>query len=67
MGCQAILRYLEKLENKKIGGAIFVAGWFNLSEFTFKEEPADEEEERNIAKPWLETPMNFKKIKEYNK
>ncbi len=63
MGCQTILRYLEKLDGKKIGGAVFVAGWFHLSEFTFKEEPADEEEARIIAKPWLETPINFEKIK----
>lgn len=63
MGCQTILRYLEKLNGKKVGGAIFVAGWFHLSEFTFKEEPSEEEESRNIAKPWLETPINFEKIK----
>lgn len=67
IGCQAILRYLEKLVNKKIGGAIFMAGWFNLSEFTFKEEPADEEEARIIAKPWLETPINFEKVKKTSK
>ncbi len=64
IGCQTILRYLEKLENEKVGGAIFVAGWFNLSEFTFKEEPTEEEEARIIAKPWLETPINFQKIRE---
>ena len=64
IGCQTILRYLEKLNGKKIGGAVFVAGWFHLSEFTFTEEPADEEEARIIAKPWLETPINFEKIKQ---
>ncbi len=63
IGAQAILRYLERLDNKKIGGAIFVAGWFHLSEFTFKEEPSKEEEGRIIAKPWLETPINFEKVK----
>jgi predicted alpha/beta hydrolase family esterase len=63
IGCQTILRYLEKLNGKKVGGAIFVAGWFNLSEFTFKEEPFEEEEARNIAKPWIEMPINFEKIK----
>jgi len=64
IGCQAILRYLEKLNGKKVGGAIFVAGWFNLSEFSFKEEPSEEEKSRNIAKPWIKTPINFEKIKE---
>lgn len=63
IGCQTILRYLERLNDKKIGGAVFVAGWFNLSEFTFKEEPSEEEESRNIAKPWLETPIDFEKLK----
>ncbi len=32
IGCQTIFRYLEQLENKKIGGAVCVAGWFILSE-----------------------------------
>jgi predicted alpha/beta hydrolase family esterase len=63
IGCQAILRYLGKLNAKKVGGAIFVAGWFHLSEFSFKEEPSEEEESRNIARPWMETPINFEKVK----
>ncbi len=63
IGCQAILRYLEKVMNKKVGGAIFVSGWFNLSEYSFKEDPLNEEESRNIAKPWLETPINFEEVK----
>ena len=54
LGCQAILRYLE-LTNKKVGGAIFVAGWFNLKNL--------EDEELLVAKPWIETPINFDKIK----
>lgn len=64
MGCQAILRYLEKLVNKKVGGAILVAGFLNLSEYSFTEEPLHEKESRNIAKPWLETPINLKKTRE---
>jgi len=59
IGCQTILRYLERLENKKVGGAIFVAGWFNLSP-----EATPDEESKIIAKPWIETPINFEKIKE---
>ena len=64
IGCQAILRYLQTLENKKIGGVIFVAGWFNLKEFAYKEEPDDEEEARAIAKPWIEGSIDFNKIKQ---
>lgn len=32
LGCQAVLRYLEKVaeKKKKIGGALFVAGWFGV-------------------------------------
>jgi len=58
IGCQTILRYLEKLpENKKIGGALFVAGWFNL-----KPETSEDEDDIKAAKPWLETPIDFEKI-----
>jgi len=32
IGCQAVMRYLEQLpDNQKAGGAIFVAGWLNLT------------------------------------
>lgn len=57
IGCQTILRYLEKIDTK-IGGAVLVAGWINLTPKTFEEEGAKE-----IAKPWLETPLNWDKIK----
>ena len=55
IGCQTILRYLETV-NERVGGAVFVAGWFNLSDM-------ETEEEKSIGKPWLETPINFKKVK----
>ena len=56
IGAQAIIRYLEKLpKNKKVGGVVSVAGWFKLTNL--------EPEEKPIAKPWLQTPLNFKKIK----
>ena len=58
IGCQTILRYLENLDKKiKIGGCIFVAGWFNLIP-----EPIEEEGGTEIARPWIETSMDFKKI-----
>jgi uncharacterized protein len=56
IGCQTILRYLESLPDKeKAGGAIFVAGWLNLK--------LSEEEEEEVAAPWLESPINLEKVK----
>jgi len=56
IGAQAIMRYLEKLpKNKRVGGVVSVAGWFKLTNL--------EPEEKSIAKLWLETLLNFKKIK----
>jgi len=61
IGCQAIMRYLERLDNNlKIGEVIFVAGWFHLTE-----EVWDEEYTKEIAKSWLETLIDFKKVKEH--
>lgn len=55
IGCQTIMRYLQTI-NKKIGGAIFVAGFFNLNNL-------EKEEEKEIAKPWLENSINLEKVK----
>lgn len=61
IGCQTIMRYLETLRGDvKIGGIIFVAGWFNLINLETKEAEL-------IAKPWLETLINFNKILSHNK
>jgi len=61
IGCQMILRFLEKLPpDAKIGGCAFVAGWLNLTD-----EAYGSEEDRKIAKPWLETPINFDKVKSH--
>lgn len=50
-GCVTILRYLESLEgNKKIGGAVFVAGF--TDDLGYKE-----------LKNFFETPIDFEKIK----
>ncbi len=63
IGCQAILRFLEKLSpDAKIGGCAFIAGWLNLTD-----EAYGNEEDRKIAKPWLETPINFDKVKSHTK
>lgn len=56
LGCQAILRYLEKLPgNVKVGGVVFVAGFFTLSNLKPEEEP--------IAKPWVEGAIDCSKVK----
>jgi len=54
IGCQTIMRFLEK-QNKKIGGVVFVAGWFNLADM-------ETEEEERIAEPWIKTAIKFNNI-----
>ncbi len=55
IGCQTIMRFLEK-QDVQIGGAVFIAGWLKLDNL-------EGEEVEKIAKPWLTTPINFDKIK----
>lgn len=55
IGCQAIMRYLETIDNP-VGGAVFVAGWFNL-------ENLEDKETEDIARPWIKTPIDLKKVK----
>lgn len=56
IGCQTIMRFLETLpEETKIGGVVFVAGFFNLPNL-------ETEEEKEIAQPWIETPINTDKL-----
>ena len=55
IGCQAIMRFLETVDTK-VGGAIFIAGWFNLQNLESRE--MDE-----LAKPWIETPIDCAKVK----
>ncbi len=57
IGCQTIMRYLEKLPSSvNVGGVIFVAGWFTLMNL-------QTDEEREIARPWLETPIDGQKVR----
>lgn len=58
IGCQTIMRFLEKLpKNKRIGGCIFVAPWFNLVNL--------QPNEMETAHPWLNTEMHFGRILEH--
>jgi hypothetical protein len=59
IGSQAVLRYLETLYNK-VGKVILIAPWMHLDKNTIEEEG---EETAEIAKPWMETPINWKRIK----
>ena len=62
IGCQAIMRYLERLEKgAKVSKVIFIAGWFNLTD-----EVWDENYTKDIAEPWINTPINFNKIKSHS-
>lgn len=57
MGCQTILRYLESLsEGRRVDKVILVAGFGSyLTGLT--------DEEKFVAKPWLETPIDFNKVR----
>ena len=57
LGCQTILRYLHKFPPKeKVGGAIFVAGFFD------KLTNLDVDEAR-ILSPWLEEKIEFDQVR----
>ncbi|MDZ4205600.1 MAG: alpha/beta hydrolase [Patescibacteria group bacterium] len=56
IGCQAILRYLAGLENPGwFGGVVFIAPWLKVSGL-------ETEEEQEIAKPWVKTSIDSKKV-----
>lgn len=55
IGCQTIMRYLEKLhKHKKVGGCIFVAGFFELLGLNSKE--------LSIAHPWMTQQIHYDRI-----
>lgn len=58
IGCQTIMRYLESKNIEKIGGILFVAPWLDLLP-----EAVSDKDSYNTAQPWLNTPIDFKKIK----
>ncbi len=58
IGCQTIMRYLEKLPGRAtVGGLVFVAGWFVLSNL-------EDEDVEAVARPWMETPIDAKTVRE---
>lgn len=61
IGVQTILRYFEQLEDGiKIGGCFFVAGWFHLID-----SGNETAEDMALAKPWIETPIDFDNVKNH--
>lgn len=56
IGCQTILRYLEKLPSgKKVCQVILVAPWLKLTNL-------ENDEMWQIAEPWLKTEINFSQV-----
>ena len=56
VGCQAILRYMAELSDEQsVGQVILVAPWTHLINL--------DPESQQIAKLWLETPLDWDKIK----
>jgi hypothetical protein len=63
VGCQTIIRYLERLSpDQQIGGAIFIAGFFPTGDSALI---GLTNEERRIIRPWLNTPINLEKAKSH--
>ena len=60
IGCQTIMRYLQTKNMCKIGGILFVAPWLELLDFAI-----EDEESYNVAKPWLNTKIDFEKVKQF--
>ena len=61
MGCQTIARYLESLPaGVKIGGAVFVAGFFKHLT-GLEDDPAVQETDQH----WLTAPLDFDKVKSH--
>ncbi len=61
VGCQAVMRFLEaQNESTRIAGMLLLAPWMHLDQTTIEEEG---EEVIEIAQPWMETPINFEKVK----
>ncbi len=57
IGAQAVIRYLERITST-VGGAVFVAGWVTLLPAAYEGEGDAE-----IAKPWLQTPIDWAKVR----
>ena len=60
IGCQTVLRFLDKQPKEtKVAGVILVAPWTKLTE-----EALEEEGSKEIAQPWINTPIDWQNVKE---
>ncbi len=58
IGCQTIMRFLEKLpKNEHIKGCVFVAPWFDLVNI--------EDGEVEIAHPWIHNKIDFERVSQH--
>lgn len=57
IGCQTVLRYLSGIDGG-IAGVVLVAPWIGLVNL-------GNDEEWSVAKPWLETPIDFEAVKNH--
>jgi predicted alpha/beta hydrolase family esterase len=58
IGCQTILRYIERIpKDAEVGGVVLVAPWTRL-----KPESYESEEDKAVARPWIDKPIDWKKI-----
>lgn len=61
IGCQTVLRYLQTLKDEqKVAKVILVAGWISLTPISLRAP-----EDREIVKPWYETPIDYQKVKSH--
>ncbi len=56
IGAQTLLRYLQEPDGVTLGGAVFIAPWMTLTGI-------DSEDDKNVARPWLENPIDWNKVK----
>ncbi|MES2215737.1 MAG: alpha/beta hydrolase [Patescibacteria group bacterium] len=56
IGCQAILRYLASQKGSRVGKVVLIAPWTELT-------PRETVEETDIARPWIENPIDFASIR----
>lgn len=59
IGAQAVIRYVERITSQ-ISGVVLIAGWVTLTPAAYEQE-GDEE----IARPWLETPIDWAKVRSH--
>jgi predicted alpha/beta hydrolase family esterase len=59
LGCQAILRYLETNKGSTLGGALLIAPAFVIADL-------ETDEDKDIARPWVDRPIDFSSIRAMN-